>query len=99
MMVHLSVYTTPKVRLYFPDSEALCQSFTEEFIRLIELPTDNPTPGFSYANHFEAAAKGALSTLHLPLEMEMETPAPGVMVITLHLNSLLGSKTPSGSVH
>jgi hypothetical protein len=98
-MVHISVYTTPRVRLHFSDTNALCHTFTEELIRLSNVPPEKMTPGFSYEKHLEDAVTSAISLLHLPLEAQLELPGNGVMRITLDLNNLLMSCTPSGAVH
>jgi hypothetical protein len=98
-MVSISIFTTPRVRLHFPDTTALCHTFTEEFIRLSEVPEELMIPGFSYDKHLSKAVSGALSHLCLPLEAVLELPGNGAMVITLDLNSLLRSNTPSGAIH
>ena len=98
-MVHISVYTTPRVRLHFPDTQALCATFTTEFIRLSETVPDQNVPGFSYDKHIEDAVNGAIQCLRLPLEASMDIPANGRMTITLDLNNMLMSVTPSVAVH
>ena len=98
-MVKISVYTTPRVRLHFQDTNALCHTFTDEFIRLSEIPEDKLVPGFSYDRHLEQAVSGAIRVLHLPLEATLELPGNGTLLVTLDLNSLLMSCTPSSSVH
>lgn len=97
-MVQISVFTTPRVRLHFPDTHALCHSFTEEFVRLTESGV-GPTPGFNMDAHIEKSINEAIALLDLPLEAQMEIPANGQMVITLDLNSLLTSVTPSVAYH
>lgn len=98
-MVHISVYTTARVRLHFQDTNALCHTFTEELIRLSEVPLEKMIPGFSYDKHLEEAVSGAIRLLHLPLEATLELPGNGTLLVTLDLNSLLMSCTPSGAVH
>lgn len=98
-MAHISIYTTPRVRLHFPDTNALCHTFTTEFIRLSEIPEELLVPGFSYDTHLNFAMLGALNHLCLPLEAQMELPGNGAMIITLDLNSLLMSCSPSCAVH
>lgn len=97
-MVQISVFTTPRVRLHFPDTHALCHSFTEEFIRLSENMLD-ATPGTDVDAHITKSINDSIANLHLPLEAQMEIPANGQMVITLDLNALLMSITPSAAVH
>ena len=97
-MVQISVFTTPRVRLHFPDTHALCHSFTEEFIRLSEMGSNN-TPGFNMDAHIEKSLNGAIAILRLPLEAQVEIPSNGKMVITLDINALLKSTTPSTSYH
>ena len=98
-MINISIFTTPRVRLHFPDTAALCHTFTEEFIRLSTVPDDLITPGFSYDKYLEAAVSGAISHLCLPLEATLELPGNGAMIITLDLNSHLMSCTPSEAIH
>ena len=98
-MVNISIFTTPRVRLHFPDTNALCHTFTEEFVRLSTVPEELMTPGFSYEKHLATAVSGALKHLCLPLEANLELPGNGAMVITLDLNSKLMSCTPSGAIH
>ena len=98
-MAHISIYTTPRVRLHFPDTNALCHTFTTEFVRLSVVSEELMTPGFSFDAHLESAMTGAINHLCLPLEAQMELPGNGAMIITLDLNSLLMSCSPSCSVH